>query len=407
MADVAVETNLHIVVDRKLVRVGPIWTDPDTGYVFFVNVETRLRYRKTTDGGATWGSDVQINQNLTGLVDIWFDRWTPDDSGTDIHIWYIDYSRDDCLYRSLDTSTDTLSIERTIFAGVSANQHRIDSGLSGTKAVDGNLYVQIWLDHLGERRFSRSTNGGVSWSTRASGDDGFASDHVLMYPDAMSADSQDVVMIYWDRSANEISIKKYDNSANSWSEAVISTAMNDDPELLQMDAVLRHTDGHIILVAWTRFNSGAANLKCWDINVSTPSVVEKTNVITTADDCVGVALFINQINDTLYCTYIGQNDGAQTFGVLDVHYKSSTDGGVTWSGETTYAETAADVRLVSAGHSTPGNAAGRFQPAFTQRNAATLYINTNNDIELPLGVTIPLPLRNKRLQSMADHPAMI
>ena len=69
-------------------------------------------------------------------------------------------------------------------------------------------------------------------------------------PDKDSFDNQDIVMIYWDRSANELSIKKYDDSEGalgSWSETSIAASMVDSSSLLQMNAMISPYDGQIIV----------------------------------------------------------------------------------------------------------------------------------------------------------------
>ena len=253
MADVLVDNDAYSYT-KFLGRVGPVWVDKDVGYIIQANQQNDLEYRKTTDGGANWGSPVLIGVGTVRASDIWFDKWTPGDSGTKIHIWWGELDSDLLHYRSLDTSDDTLGTDITVFTGVSLNFFdRNDGVMSGTKAVGGNLYIQFWADATGERGFYRSTDNGANWTIRTDGADGDAVDEILCLPDDDSADNQDIVMIYWDRSADEISIKKYDDSdgaSGTWGETSISGGMTDYPWHMQMDAVVRHSDGHIILAAW-------------------------------------------------------------------------------------------------------------------------------------------------------------
>jgi hypothetical protein len=197
-------------------------------------------------------------------------------------------------------------------------------------------------------------------------------------------------MVYWDRTAAEISIKKYDDSGNSWGETSISGGMTSATSIMQMSAVVRHSDGHIIVAAWTGLDSGTLvdDLKVWDITLATPTITAKTDVITDTNDCAGVALFIDQNNDDLYCAYLGDEDGGETWqDTLTAFYKKSDDGAGTWGAQTAYQEGAADdERYINAGHSTPGSAAGRFEPVWFNDDLADLYVNKVNSVEITVAV---------------------
>jgi hypothetical protein len=394
MADVAVETGAFGASHIRAQRSGPVWTDENTGYIFFINSANDVRYRKTTDGGASWAASVLIDGTTATSLDVWFDKWTPGDSGTLIHIWWLESSTDNVHWRSLDTSSDTLGTDRTVFSGASfsSTANRQSHAISGTKAVGGNLYVQFWGDALGEQDFYRSTNGGTTWTNRASGGDGNEVDEIICLPDDDAADNQDIVMIYWDRSANEISIKKYDDSGDSWSETSISGSMFDTNAIMQMSAVVRHSDGHIILAAWSNLDNATADLRVWDITLATPTITAKTDVVTDSSDCVGAALFIDQNNDDLYCGYLGNEDGSETWqgatpNGITAFLKKSIDGAATWGAQTAYQEAAAaDARYIDAGHSTPGSAAGRFEPVWFDADLFDLFVNKVNSVEITVAV---------------------
>ena len=110
MADVAVDTGIQTSFESAPRRIGLVWTDEDTGYVVFTdNVLNDTWYRKTTDGGANWAAAVLVDlgSRVSG-IDVWFDKWTPGDSGTLLHIWWMDSNNDTVQYRTLDTSDDSL-----------------------------------------------------------------------------------------------------------------------------------------------------------------------------------------------------------------------------------------------------------------------------------------------------------
>ncbi|KKL55633.1 hypothetical protein LCGC14_2253440, partial [marine sediment metagenome] len=115
------------------------------------------------------------------------------------------------------------------------------------------------------------------------------------------ADNQDIWCIYWDRSADEISLKIYDDSGNSWSETSIATGMADDSagSYAQMSAAPRHSDNHAILAAWSAPNVATADLRVWDIG-GVSDITAMTNVVTDLDESGAVAVFVDQRDNSIY-----------------------------------------------------------------------------------------------------------
>jgi hypothetical protein len=377
MADTLVEADVSLTPYFELVRAGPVWTDASTAYVVYIDNAADLVYRKTANGGATWGDAVTIRTGTVSKSSIWFDKWTSGDSGTILHIAYIDTIENDVFYRDLDTSDDSLGTEVTAFAGASIGGGSWTGGVADiTKSRGGNLYIGFWGDADGEFGFYRSTNSGADWTSRGQLADGDVVDGILLLP-GNEADNQDIWCIYWDRSADEISLKVYDDSGNSWGETSISGSMVDGAFQYQMSAAPRHSDGHIILVAWSEIDSATADLKVWDINGS-GSITAKTNVVTDLAESVQVAVLINQQNDDIYVAYL---KGGTFLSALDTVYKKSADGGGSWGSEEAYSETTGDLRVVWAGISVD-DAGGKFQPMWEEENDDELFVNLVNDVDI-------------------------
>jgi hypothetical protein len=51
-----------------------------------------------------FGTAVVVRAGTINCFDIWYDRWTPGNTGTLIHIIYQDSALADILYRNLDTA---------------------------------------------------------------------------------------------------------------------------------------------------------------------------------------------------------------------------------------------------------------------------------------------------------------
>lgn len=323
--------NGEMIVPLGVVEVGA------SRYVFYIDGSSSndLCYRKSTNRGRTWGSKVTIHAATYEWLSIWFDKWTPGDSGTKIHIAAVDSGADDVNYFSLDTASDTLGNGGTaivIFNGASTASTGGEVTIS--KARGGNLGCAFDIDGGTETGFYRSTDGGATWGSRANPNEA-TSDYYILFP-GNEADNQDMWLVYWDRSANEISLKVYDDSADSWAETSIDTSMFDVSVATtgngQFCGAIRPSDNHLLLAAWSERDTATADLKTWDIN-GAASITAKTNVHTDIDDCTTVVLSFDP-NARVYCSYIGKGDGSETLGSsVNIYQKFSDDGMATWSGE--------------------------------------------------------------------------
>ena len=403
MADTLVDATVFNDMNYRCLRLGPVWIDETTAYVIYIDSASDMVYQKTTDGGANWAAPVVIKAGTLRKASIWFDKWTPGDSGTKIHIAYMDAATHDVFYRTLDVSGDSLGTERTVFAGASFGLTTwLSSVIDITKARSGYLYIGFWGDTAGEFGFYRSVDAGVNWTSRAQLADGNEVDFILLMP-GNEADTNDIWCFYWDRSASEVSLKIYDNSGNSWSETAIAngTLTNDaGGSFYPMSAAPRHSDNHVILAYWNLYQSASADLKVWDIGGS-GDMTAKTDVLTNQDEAANVTVFINQQADDIYIAYIR---GTQLTNLVDVYWQKSADGGGSWGGEQAYSEAVNDdFRGVWAGISV-GNDGGKFQPAWYESSFNDLWVNIVNDVDIPAGggpvAPVPFPLHYDRAQSM-------
>ncbi len=396
MADITVDASTSASLYQEIVESGPIWVNVNTAYIIYIDDSADVVYQKTTDGGATWGSPVSIAADTISKLSLWYDRWTPGNAGTVIHIAYLSTDSDDVLYRSLDTVDDSLGTETVVFAGAS-----FSSGSWVTAVVDivrargGNLYIGFWGDTNGEFGFYRSNDDGATWTSRAQLADGNLVDGILLMP-GDETDTNDILCIYLDVNVGELSLKVYDNSGDSWSETSIASPTIDRPNTFyQMSAAPRHSDNHVICAVWTAAANAGADLKVWDIGGS-DDITALTNVVTDLDESAQVALFINQQNDDIYVAYL---KGGTWLATVDVKYKKSTDGGATWGSEQTYSEaTADDIRALWASISV-GPDGGRFQPVFFNDDLDDLFINLVNSIYISPSV---LPLRDAYVGASVD-----
>lgn len=310
-------------------------------YMVFIDSASDVSYLKSSDGGETWGPAVLASTAGTNTqLAVWYDRWT-DTTGTlgdRIHFAFTDSGTDDTSYRTLNTADDTLSTQTVIFAGGStaAGNH-----LSITRAVGGNVYCKTVIDAGAEGGFFRLPTANVpngAWDAARTADEAIATlDQMILLPDYDAADTNDILAIFWDASANEISRKLYDDSANSWAEASISGSMTElgtGTAFASFAVAPDPGNTRHILVAWSATDAANADLRCW--TVDSGAIAEVTNVVLNSEDDQGLcAIGIDTVTGYWHVFYGGASDGSETWNTaLNIYTKVSRDLGTTWGPET-------------------------------------------------------------------------
>jgi hypothetical protein len=124
-----------------------VFVSDQVGYKFYVDSTGVCVYSKTINGGTSWGAAVTVDSqtDCTSIV-VWYDRWTPGDSGDFIHISTMDIGNDDLWYNRLDTTSDTLQLGSSPISTI-VNSGQTPTYVAGTneqavsKGTDGALYM--------------------------------------------------------------------------------------------------------------------------------------------------------------------------------------------------------------------------------------------------------------------------
>lgn len=315
-------------------------------YLVFIDDLSDVSFCKSTDGGFDWSPPVTIFAGTATAVAVWYDRWSGI-AGDLIHVVYSESATDDTLYRTINTaSSDALSTQTVIFAGAST---ATGGHLAVTRAVGGNVYCKTVIDAGAEGGFFRLPNANVpngAWDAARTVDETIATtDQMILLPDYTAADTQDIIAMFWDGSANEISRKLYDDSGNSWSETSIAASMNDVAATTiwpQWDVAPDDANNRHILVAWSNADAANADLRCWIVTNS--SITEVTNVVLNSTDDQALCAITIDANGDWIVFYGGKSDGSETFQTaINLYYKVSTDDGTTWGPETLLTTVARDI----------------------------------------------------------------
>lgn len=328
-----------------------VQTPSNVWYFVYVDSGSDIAFVKSTNLGLTWSNPTVIFTGTATGLSVWYDRWSDISAGL-IHCAYTESVSDDTLYRTIDTeSSDALSTQTVIFAGSSAVA---GGSLSITRARGGNVYCRTNIDLGAEGGFYRLPNANVpsgAWDAARTINETLASGDQMILVPGFAADNQDIIGLFWDASANEISRQLHDDSGNSWAETSIATSMNEQvvtTAFPHFSAAVDIANSRIILVAWSNIDTSGSDLRCWTITES--SITEVTNVITDSTDDQGLAaISIDTNTGYWYVYYVGKSDGSETFLTsVNIYYKVSKDEGTTWGPETKLTNSTYDITWISA-----------------------------------------------------------
>lgn len=328
-------TNGYAANSRGFGTYNYIVEDEPTGnlYIFYYDYSaSKLLYKKSLNGGRTWGAEVEVRSAAASAIHciaIWYDGWTATNGSKIDVVW----SEAGTVYhKQITTATDSMSSLNTIHA--TGYNTVSSSAISITRSRGGNLYCLYTTNgsSLGEG-FRKSTDEGANWTSCTNGNEG-STDTYIMLPDYQT-DSNDVMCIYWDSSALEISLKRYDDSADSWAETSISTSvsyMNQQFGLSSFNAITDYANNQNILVHHTNPSTGSQNIKVFTITAS--AVNSKTNLYSNTSSSLNQLPSLSLVGNTLYGFYLGQPT-LNVSGMLSIVYKTSTDRAANWSAAVT------------------------------------------------------------------------
>lgn len=328
-ADATIDSTVHTSGGSHLGSTpATVFISDQTGYTFYRDADGTCVYRKTTDGGASWGSSVTVDSQTDCIGGgIWYDRWTLGDStGTYIHIVTFDSGNSDLWYTRLDTNSDTLTA--TVNA-TGANQDGVfaigANFPSVTKGTDGILYMGI---QDGTDSFViKSIDGGVNWTEAGTNPFDLADDFLILMP----LSGGNILAIRWDISADDIQSKVFNGSSwdGSWTDIDTNATENSNFDCA-FGATIDKTTG-IIYLAY------AADIATLGTDDDIRTAVysggvwsSKTDVLTNDSKAItSVKISIDENNSHLYViytAYIAANNA-------NVYWKKSTDGMNTWGAE--------------------------------------------------------------------------
>lgn len=312
-----------------------VFISDQVGYKFYrhgaVPSSGTCGYVKTTNGGISWGSYVVVDTQTDCIsISVWYDKWTPGDTGDYIHISTIDTGNDELFYNRLDTTSDALLLVTAVSAA---------SGLAGsfvggtnensiTKATDGRVFM-VADDGNGTQLRSciSSCNLSASWSTAGTPPQGNANSFTILLPL-----SGGTVMLINRSTTNVLRSSVW--SGTSWSgfTTIDASAIQNTTYDVGVSATLDIDSGDIY-IAYVADNNDFVTAD-HDIRTRVYSGgvwSSKTDLLTNVagQGLLQVAIGRNQNNGDIYVAYTARST-IGTANTANVYWMQSTDGMTSW-----------------------------------------------------------------------------
>ncbi len=328
-----------------------VFTTDQVGYKFYVDSSGACVYSKTLNGGASWGTAVIVDSKTTCFgVAVWYDRWTPGDTGTDIHIMTADTTNDDLYYNRLDTTTDARLLLAaptstvintgqggTLAAGVNAG--------SITKGTDGAIYMSMADDadsYIVE--CSSDCDLATSWTETGTSPMPLTLDYSLLMP----LPSGNILLIHRLILADDIQSKVWNDTAGTWSASwttIDASAIENSTYDPAFTAGVNVATGDVFLAYVDDATSGTVggsndDIRVWKYSSSTWSA--GADVLTnSARGITQVALSVDANSGDVYVANTSRTT-AGTATTARVYWASSTSAMSAWGAEQGPVDTTAD-----------------------------------------------------------------
>ena len=347
-SEVAIDTTISTTVLRhQKSGNNVVCTSTDNCYVFYINSDQDVEYQKSTDGGTTWpGTSTEIHSGTWVGLAVWYDQWTPGNSGTLVHLAYFSTS-DDLVYSVFDTSGDSIVSTNTIIAVTGAQGTLTNNNdVAITRGTDGDLYIGTVDAQAASapasfvHKCASSCATDSSWVSAGSNPwtqtgDALRNEHdlvLLPLSDTAAHDTGDIMLVSLDIADDTVEYSVYDDSADSWSSDFtdIGSATDNATYRHTLSGTVDPTTGDLYVSAV--HNAGTADtseIRAWtysdgwtQLTDPWPDTTDSTSIIL--DSSIGV----DGETGNLYITYLRADSSATA---NDAYYAVSTDSGSSWS----------------------------------------------------------------------------
>lgn len=368
--DVLIDGTIFDASEQGNNSPGVVFTNADVGYVFYVDANGDFVYRKTIDGGLQFGSPVVVFTDAIEAVHgyaVWYDRWTPGRTGTEIHITWMVTDKS-IRYRSLDTNGDALGTESNVATGLGVVS---STSLfpSITISTIGNIFVSGGTAGVSANRdIWKSEDGGSTFSATTPAFISGASDEIQLI--ATSESDGDICAVQLNSNIKDLESIIYDETTNAWQTPVVidgDFVNNIGKHRFGWGGALDELSGDIYVVGSNDPNSASNDIRAYRFSSGVWSTLTDVFTNVGAENSISHP-FVDRCGN-VFAIYTRGAAGAELG-----FFKKSTDKGVTWSDEVLFGVSPDDVTIT--------------RPVPQGDNAYS--IGYNNDLDSLLGASLEI-----------------
>lgn len=362
----------------------------------------------SSDGGTTWTSRDADPQTDAIHGAMWWDGWTPPGTSTQyIHIVTTDTTADDAFYTRYDTTTGatTTTIAAPTVPVAAPNEtctEGTDCYPSITHLSNGRLVIAWNETNRGHMSFCDTTcTTGSNWTiasttgpTRAgyyaSGDD-----PSFIVP--MPEHPNNIMLVYFDTNQTDMLYNVWSATTSDWVYAKTATQTIDSTvdfeatyETQRMGISMSSTTNEIGLVYAEDVNDYTTqdhDIAFWKYTDAT-GWVRGTDVVTNASGGItATKLTYDNSNNVWYAIY-GRRSTISVATTTSIYYRTSSDGGTTWSAESAAINDSTGMEIVAL--TADISSFERIAATWRYRTINDQYFDTVADISPPAPPTVIL-----------------
>lgn len=339
-AQTAIDTDANAAGTSHLMSGSQtVFINDQTGYKFFVDGPGYCVYRKTTNGGVSWSATTTVDSQVDCVaISVWYDRWTPGDTGNYIHIATLDTSSDIVWYNRLDTDGDTLLMGNSpVNAAVNSGQTgTIVAGqnqVSITKATNGIVYISS-IDNTDAYVVRCTTNCHTTagWTEAGTRPFGLTNNYALLAP----LPNGNILAIHRDVTLEDMGSKVWNNGTGAWDVATTTfdfNALDNTTYDVGMAMTVSPTTGDIFLAYIASSTALGADDQIRTAKYSGGTWTLKKEVVRyTEMGITNVAIALDANNDDVYVAYSARKTPG-TLGTGNIYWRKSVDDMASWTYE--------------------------------------------------------------------------
>lgn len=358
MADIAIETGAYSTSYTAIAPWGPYWYSKTVGVIVGVGTGTDLAAWYTEDGGDTWSAEQILKAGTVERMAAMLDRV----DGKSVRVAYVDGTSDVLGHAAFDMESLTWGTENETSHNATGTNENNRVGI--TMSPSG--YIGIAAVNSGTAStFLTSVDGGVNFVSKNTPFESDALDSIATAWADMS-DQNDMAFMFWDASANQITVKTFDHSTNTWAEntgGALTAAASASYE--NWRTTYRESDKATLIAAFNEVNTTTADIITGYVVVSALtglSITATANALTNPGaNFVLCSIFCDHTDDSVYVPYLNGSSWESTMGA---DYVKSVDDMASWGSPVALSEDSDDdLRVIHSGDYIASQG-GRFQPVW-------------------------------------------